>query len=301
MIREIASTQLDVIDPLIVHFREHSEKGTVPDNFGAQIKDAVSKDTACLYGDFAEDESLRGIGIFGKVSNRISFVYAEGNLEIEKKLASVLFNRFSIERSSITTSGTWIGDGLSNYIVELGFMKRDRAHMTLTRTEIEKLPPPFLPTNMLFEAYSESNRDEISQLIFKSNDGTVDQEIFPDFFSTPENCWRLLESIEANRYGDYKEFSSWILRQDDIAIGACFMTIRSGDTGYIPDIVIEPGFRGNGLGKAILVHSMKRQVESEPTLAKINLDVTLSNNARYLYESLGFKTVQNHVMYTWKK
>lgn len=301
MIREITSTQLDDIDPLIAQFREHSEKDTIPENFGAQIKDAVTNDKAYLYGDYSDDESLRGIGLFGKVSSRISFVYAGGNLEIEKELARVLFNRFSMECSSITTSGPWISDGMSNYIVELGFTKHDRAHMTLAKDEIEMLPDPVLPTNMFFDVYSESNRDEISRLVFKGNDGTVDQDVFPDFFSTPENCTRLLESIEANRYGNYKESSSWILRQEDIAIGACFMTIRNGDTGYIPDIVIEPGFRGNGLGKAILVHSMKRQIESEPTIAKINLDVTLSNNARYLYESLGFKTVQNNTMYTWKK
>ena len=79
------------------------------------------------------------------------------------------------------------------------------------------------------------------------------------------------------------------------------MTCRNGDTGYIPDIVIDHDYRGRGLGKAILIHSMKRQLKSDAAITKVDLDVTLSNDARLLYESLGFENVREYTMYTWKK
>ena len=112
---------------------------------------------------------------------------------------------------------------------------------------------------------------------------------------------RSATGIEANRYGDYKEGQSWLLTSEGTNIGACFMTIRQGEAGYIPDICVEPEFRGKGLGKALLVHSMKRQLEAEGDLTKVDLDVTLSNNARFLYQSLGFETVREYSMYSWKK
>ena len=301
MIREFEPTKLDEIDPIIERLIEQTEESQIPPNFLEQIKTAVSKDRGCIYGDYDEDGALRGIGFFGKVSSRISFVFADGNREIEQNLVSTLFERFSKERSFITTGGPWVDDVMSQYIRKIGFSKHDRQHMTLAKPEIERLSEPEFPADMSIEVYIESHRDEISELVFRGNDSHVDQDVFPDFFATPEDCKRLLENIENNRYGDYKKQSSWILRQDDVAIGACFMTIRNGDTGYIPDIVIEPELRGRGLGKALLIHSMKRQSENEESLEKIDLDVTLSNNAYYLYESLGFKTVREYSIYTWRK
>jgi len=173
--------------------------------------------------------------------------------------------------------------------------------MTMPRIDVEVLEEPSLPEGMKFNNYSSEMKDETADLMFKGNDGHVDQNVFPDFFGSPEDCQRFIENIEANRYGEYKESSSCILSENGKVIGVCFMTVRNGDTGYIPDIVIDPAYRGRGLGKAIQVHSMKRQIESEPSMIKMDLDVTLANDARFLYDSLGFESVREYTIYTWKK
>jgi ribosomal protein S18 acetylase RimI-like enzyme len=301
MIRELESTQLDDIDPIIDRFREQSAEGAIPDNFEEQLKDAVIKDRGCLYGCFAEDGSILGIGFFGKGGSRIPFVYADGNLDLEKELVNTLFDRFSKESSFLVTGGPWISDTMSQHILDIGFMKFNRAYMTLPRTNLEALQEPTLPEGMKFDVYTSEMKDETTDLMFKGNNGHVDQNVFPDFFGSPEDCQRLIENIEAGRYGEYKESSSWILSENGKVIGVCFMTIRNGDTGYIPDIVIDPAYRGRGLGKAIQVHSMKRQIESESSLVKVDLDVTLTNNARFLYDSLGFESVREYTIYTWQK
>ncbi|MFW9769173.1 MAG: GNAT family N-acetyltransferase [Candidatus Thorarchaeota archaeon] len=301
MIKEISLERLDDIHPIIDRFRESIGNRAVPDDFSEKIRDSVANDRASLFGDFADDGSLRGIGLFGKVNNRISFVFADGDFEIEKTIATALFDKFSPKRSYIVASGLWISESMSQLLVEIGFSKHDRVYMTLTRESVEDLPEPIILEGMHFDSYIEKDRQAISDLVFKCNDGHVDQDVFPEFFETPESCLRLVKHIEESKYGEYKEGHSWILRKGDQNIGVCFMTCRNGDTGYIPDIVLEPEFRGQGLGKAILVQSMKRQLESDSAISKVDLDVTLNNNARFLYRSLGFKDVQEYTMYTWKK
>jgi len=300
MIKELKANQLDDINPIIARFRESVGEDRIPENFSELVRDSVTEEKSSLFGDFSDDGALRGLGLFGKVSNRISFVFADGDLEIEKGILDTLFDHFSSERDYIVAGGPWLTDSLAQLIVGLGFVKHDRAYKTLSREDVENLSEPVLPKGMSFEKYTEKDREEISSLVFRCTDGHVDQDVFPEFFGTPETCVRLLENIEASVYGEYKEGWSWILRHDDKRIGACFMSCRNGDTGYIPDIVLEQEYRGQGLGKGMLVHSMKRQIESEPKITKVDLDVTLANNARFLYESLGFKDVREYTMYTWK-
>lgn len=300
MIREIGEAQFDDIDLIIDRYKEQKEEGTVPEDFANQIKVAVSDGNASVYCAYSEDDSVTGIALFGKVSHRISFVFAEGNLDTEKLLLSALFDRFSNEYSHITSGGQWISDDLSTHFVSVGFKRYDRMQMTLPRKKIESLDDLELQDGMCFEHYTDSMRDELSNLIFNGHNGRVDEGVFPQFFGTPEGCYRLLENIESSRFGEYRKSSSWILRYSNETIGVCYMTIRNGDAGYIPDIVIKNEYRGRGLGKTILVHSMKRLLESDPTLTKVDLDVTLSNDAFHLYKSLGFTKVVEYAVYTWK-
>lgn len=298
MIEEIHQDDLDAIGPLIDKYREQFPE-RIPENFLNRIKESVADDKACVFGAYSEGHSVTGIALFGKVSKRINFVYGMGDIETEKKLVTALFDRFSDEFSYIGTGGSWIPEELARHIQEIGFGRYDRMYMTLPRAGIESLDEPKLPDGMSFNPYTPELREEISQVIFEGNDNHVDQSVFPEFFGTVEACQRLLENIEVNRYGEYRESLSWIIRRNGEAIGACFMTVRNGDMGYVPEIVINKEYRGKKLGKSILVHSMKRLLESDSDLIKVDLDVTLSNHARFLYESLGFTKVQDYTMYTW--
>jgi ribosomal protein S18 acetylase RimI-like enzyme len=172
--------------------------------------------------------------------------------------------------------------------------------MTLDRSSIEALEVPSLTENIEFEVYNNSQIDEVAMLMFKGNVGHIDQIVFPNFFGTVEQCKDLINNIEKDVYGGYKEAYSWLLRENRKIIGTCFLTIiRDGAVGYIPDIVIDPNYQGKGLGKTILIHSMKELLSNESDIVSIDLDVTLENNAKFLYKSLGFRTVREYSMYTW--
>jgi len=298
MIREIPADMLDTIDPLINRLLEKSAEGQAPPNFIDLIKTSVSEGKAYLYGAYSNDDILLGIGMFGNVSKRISFVFADGDIDLENKLVDVVFSNHSKDCPLIVAGGPWITEGISNHLVKIGFRKIDRAYMTLELDNIETAKLPELSEDMNFEIYDEEQRDEVSRIILKANEGGIDQIVFPHFFGTLENCKKLVKDVEQNVYGDYKKPFSWILRNNDQVIGLCLMTIRNkGDTGYIPDIVIDPDYQGNGLGKALLIHSMKKIIDGEPDIVKVDLDVTLENNARFLYKSVGFKNVREYSMY----
>ena len=304
MIKEVDFETIDDIGPLIDRYKEKFRESSISENFLEQIKTSVSDGRSGLFGAYDKDQNLKGIGLFGKASARILLIYADGNVGIEKQLISELCNEFLGEYSYVATGGSWIpwiSAFLSQHLVDIGFVKYNRAYMTIARDQIESLAEPALPNGMSFEPYISAKRDEISELTFRGNNGTVDQDVFPDFFGSRENCVRLVENTEEGRYGLYKEGASWILRYGTAATGACFMTIRNEDTGYISDIVIDPDNRGKGLGRDLIVHSMKQLLESESCISNIELDVTLSNTARYLYESLGFRTAETYAMYMFKE
>jgi ribosomal protein S18 acetylase RimI-like enzyme len=299
MIRQISFDAIEIINPMLTKLREKLGEDTVPPNFIDSIKKSVSEGKSFLYGATDEDGELLGIGLWGDVSKVISLVFAD-DANIETHLLDEIFTKHSVDTTIIRSGGLWITDTISEHLVNIGFRKIDRAYMTLSRKDIEATDTIKLPMDMNFEVYNEKLRDEVAGVVFKGNDGHIDQLVFPNFFGGIEESKNLLEAIENSVYGDYKESSSWVLKKSDEIIGACFMTIRNnGDTGYIPDIAIIPDYQGQGLGKALLLYSMKKIIESEPDMVKIDLDVTLENNARYLYKSIGFETVREYSMYTW--
>jgi len=299
MIRQINEDEVNLIEQLLAKFGQETNS-TLPPNFADRIKSSVTEGRAIAYGAFHENSNLIGIGLFGNVTKRIPFVYAEGNQEVENQLIDVLFNNHSSDCSYIGVAGSWVTEGISKWLIQLGFRKIDRAYMTLDRISIETLENPLLDENIKFEVYDSSQIVELSKLMFKGNDGHIDQIVFPNFFESVETCKALIEAIENDVYGEYKESYSWLLRENNQLIGACLLPIlNKGDTGYIPDIVIDPDFQGKGFGKAIMTHSLKTLLSSESGIVKCDLDVTLENNARFLYKSLGYEIVREYSMYTW--
>jgi ribosomal protein S18 acetylase RimI-like enzyme len=298
MIRQLDEDEVEQIEPLLEKFGQESDS-TVPPNFVERMKTSVKEGKSFAYGAF-DNNTLNGFGIFGNVSKRFSFVYAGGDSNLEIELVDTLFNNHASDNPYVGAAGPWVTETISNRLIELGFRKLDRAFMTLGREPIEEMENVQLPEGMKFEVYTDSKIDEVAQLMFDGNNGHIDQIVFPNFFGTVEDCRLLIENIVKNVYGDYKEPYSWLLRENGKLIGACLMTIRNnGDAGYIPDIVIEPSYQGKKLGKAILIHSMKEILKGESGMTKVDLDVTLENNARFLYKSLGYETVRTYSMYTW--
>ncbi|MFX0107582.1 MAG: GNAT family N-acetyltransferase, partial [Candidatus Hodarchaeota archaeon] len=64
-------------------------------------------------------------------------------------------------------------------------------------------------------------------------------------------------------------------------------------------ICVDKRYRKRGLGRNLLLFSLKEAVMSVASIERIVLDVTLSNPARRLYQSLGFEDVREFTIFTW--
>ncbi len=69
--------------------------------------------------------------------------------------------------------------------------------------------------------------------------------------------------------------------------------------GWIPNLAVDPGFQGKGLGRALLVHAIDFFRRSGVQVAKIE---TLEQNpvGQSLYASLGFKEVARQIHYAMR-
>jgi ribosomal protein S18 acetylase RimI-like enzyme len=300
MIREIAVDELDIIDDILARMSRRLE-GQLPPDFKNQIRKSVSENKSALYCSFNSEGHIDGIAGFGKVSQRIAFVFADNNQHVTQDLVSAVFNHFSQEFDFISVLGPFVDEATQKHLMNLGFCQYDRAKMSLDREKILKLKLPELPDHMTYEVYNNEQRASIADVVYKGNVDNIDGRVFPGFFGTLEATTKMLKDIESSRYGDYKEPYSWVLRDNGSVVGACFMTIRNGDTGYIPDIVITPDYQGKGLGRRLLLHSMKELLKGETDIVRVNLDVTLENRALLLYESFGFEVVQKNSVFVWAR
>ena len=53
------------------------------------------------------------------------------------------------------------------------------------------------------------------------------------------------------------------------------------------------------MAKQIGVTDAVTNIDGEPDIVKVDLDVTLENDAKFLYKSVGFKNVREYSMYNW--
>ncbi|MHA2426148.1 MAG: GNAT family N-acetyltransferase [Candidatus Thorarchaeota archaeon] len=306
MIRQITTNEFEEIESLLDDFVKTREAGffqqQVP--FQEQIKNALSTERIGLFAQYDGTQPI-GFLVLGLVSSTINVLYVnpqvEGLNEIERNLFDYGFDYLTRNSTAVKIGGRNVGSTLEGYFETKGFRKFDRKHMTLSRDAIESLKSSSLSSEFKFVDYSEDLREPVADIIYKANIENIDVSVFPEFFGSLEATTRLLENIEQDRYGKFKEVHSKILIHNGNMIGVCFLTLTSEDTGYIPDICLLQEYRGKGTGKALLIHSMKEMVRLEDGLAKINLDVTIENPARYLYESLGYEIVTNYSMYSWIK
>ncbi len=306
MIRQISLESFDEVQDIIKEYSSSTDEGPfaplVP--LEERLKKGLSEGAIELYASFENEQSI-GFSVLGLRSGGISILYASESardrFHSKKELFDYGFDKLSKEFSLVRIGSSSVDGELSKYALTRGFEKYDRKHMTLSRDKISSLSQRELSEEFTFADYDRERKEEMIKLIYEANTGNIDVHVFPNFFSTPEAVESLIENIEKSVYGKYEEGYSFVIHKLGKPVGVIFLTQTDDETGYIPDICIQKEERGQGLGRAILVYSFKKMIEGKPNITKINLDVTIDNPARYLYESLGFEDVRHYSVYIWNK
>ena len=214
---------------------------------------------------------------------------------VRKRLFDEAFTDLSKENAIIRTGGPSIDPDLSEHILKKGFRRYDRATMRIARKDIDSLSQPSLPDEFDFGTYGAEMRRMVAKLIHKANANHIESESYPEYFGSDDGAMRLIEEIEKH---EHHPFSKVLLRGEEV-IGVCFIILNTDEAGHIAEICVDNDYRKIGLGRNLLVYSLKETARSLACLNRITLDVTLKNTARRLYQSLGFEDMNEFTVYTW--
>jgi len=305
MVREISIVDIDELEALIERYVNHqNEKGITLDSVKKQMTSGIIKKTHQVLMEEDTNGVAQGFLVINLDSDRLPILFANWNFEVERELLDFTFKKLSTTSSHISfESGwptPWLTDELASYAITLGFVKYGRGYMRLEPIDKDRFSKVSIGEEFEFIPFDESMVEEISRLIFKCVNGTVDQDIWPSIYSTIPKIEQFLIKFLEGSFGIHEPFYSWVLRKKEQNIGACFL-MTNENTGFLMHIVIDPGYRQRGLGKALLCYSLHSLLRVTPSVTKIELAVTMSNPAKLLYESLGFRILNESSTFVWKK
>lgn len=137
------------------------------------------------------------------------------------------------------------------------------------------------------------------------------EEIWPCYYETfmSSGDGRFLDQTDTQRRENFDRFfdrsrprveeASILVKYGERIIGYNQL-IFVEEGGFFNGIGIHPDFRGKGLGKKMVLTSMKRAVDSG--VGKLILEVDIENEvAINLYERVGFKQTKGSISHVWKR
>jgi mycothiol synthase len=155
-------------------------------------------------------------------------------------------------------------------------------------SELGEISSPPLPEGFAFAAWTPELIDAHADMLFASFHREIDAQVFP---SLGDRHGSLCLMIEMTRKRGFLAEATWLLMGP---VGPCgtVQGMRERDGfGSIQNLGIVPGWRGRGLGQALLLqalHGFRRM-----GLGQARLEVTAQNEtAIRLYRRLGFRRVK---------
>ncbi len=165
---------------------------------------------------------------------------------------------------------------------DVAYFKRYRMETDLSLP----LPPaPFLPIGFAWNPWQTDLSDTHAAVTFACFRDDLDGMVFPNLRDA-DGCRRLMREI-AEKPG-FRPEATWLLSHDEEYVGMVQGVSDRSGTGCIQNLGVIPGYRGRGLGWALLLqamHGFRRY-----GLAKTRLEVTAKNeHAVRLYRRAGFR------------
>jgi ribosomal protein S18 acetylase RimI-like enzyme len=147
-------------------------------------------------------------------------------------------------------------------------------------------PVPSLPEGFFWVPWNPALMEQHAGVKYRSFSQEIDATVFPSL-SDPQGCSRLMNEISQKR--GFLPEATWLV---GCAAGYCGTVQGVRDRpgwGAIQNLGVVPGFRGRGLGSALLLKALQGFYLSG--LGKAFLEVTAKNDmAVQLYRRLGFRS-----------
>jgi len=150
------------------------------------------------------------------------------------------------------------------------------------------------------DGWSERYQEDAAALIAHAYEGHVDGNI-NDQYRSLAGARRFLQNIvQYPGCGVFHAEASWLAwrRETGRMCAASLASMVAEDAGHITQICVAPGSRGEGIGREILLRTLRSL--REQGCRQVSLTVTASNrNAIALYESMGFAVRHRFAAMVW--
>lgn len=161
------------------------------------------------------------------------------------------------------------------------YFKRFRMEVDLT----EELPAFELPEGFHWRAWADGLTDLHAEIKYRSFCDEVDSKVFP-ILGDRWGCQRLMREIRS-KPGFLPE-ATWLIGCDRGYCATIQGIVDASGMGSIQNVAVLPGYRSQGLGKALVRKSLAGFAEFGVT--RVMLEVTAENpHAVKLYRKLGFR------------
>ena len=303
MILALDPSKVEKLHALIQEQIDHAgdEKRPV-DELLERYRLAIQEGRVKIFVAYDSEEHPRGCLFYTKSKSRFGLIFARRVFEVEKALFD---HAFALARKEIDSlsfeSGyptPWVSEEFSDYVTGIGVAKHDRAYMGLKKGRFQGPSP--IPQGISIVPFSEDCIDEVTHVVFRAVDNTIDQELWPNVYGTEEAALAFHRDVISGKFGAHEPANSWVAKSGDTIVGICF-TVSHGETAGIMHLAVDPDWRRQSIGRALLTRSLRNLFKSNEGLSDVMLAVTLGNPAMQLYESVGFEVLNYSSSYIWKK
>jgi ribosomal protein S18 acetylase RimI-like enzyme len=303
MISLIEPKDVELLRGLIQDYVNHKgdEKRPVDEllmRYGAAIREG----RVDIYVEHDSAKKPSGCIFYNRARSSFGLIYARMNFDVERPLFDHVFAVAKNELDFVSfESGyptPWISAKFSDYVMRNGVKKYDRVFMRLERAGFSEAAQ--IPKSIEIIPFSEEQTKEVTHVVFRAVDNTVDQDLWPNIYGTEQAALEFHQNIISGNWGDHGPRSSWIAKAGQRYVGVCFM-VTQGTNGGVMHLAVDPDWRRRGIGRALLTQSIDNIFRENEDLSGVYLAVTLGNPAMQLYESVGFSVVNYSSSYIWKK
>lgn len=145
--------------------------------------------------------------------------------------------------------------------------------------------PPVLPPGVEIRPFEPGEETTVYRVI---------EDAFAEWGSRPPNPFETWKGWVLQRPG----FEPWMLPvvvDRDQIVGAAFLIVYPGDTGWVQQIAVRKDHRGRGLGRALLQHAFGEFFRRGERRAGLSTDSR--TGARTLYEHVGMRVTSSYTHY----
>ena len=302
MISRIRPDDMESLRGLIQEYVDHvgDEKRPI-DELLKRYGTAVKEGRVEIYVAHDSANTPCGCIFYSRAQSSLGLIYARHDFEVERALFDYVFATVKTELDYLSFESGYptplISSEFSDYVERNEVKKHDRAYMRLERCDFHGAAR--VPESIEIIPFSVTQMDEITHIVFRAVNGTVDQDLWPNIYGTEEATLDFHQSIVEGKWGVHGSRSSWVAKFGPNYIGVCLL-VKEGDTGSVMHLAVDPDWRRRGIGRALLTHSVQNLFDEDDNLFGMDLAVTMGNPAMQLYESVGFVTLNFSSSYIWK-